>query len=259
MLEGKEILGANEQIDKKKNGLGGGNVGNTYRKKEEAEGSGEIGIGEKERNDKSGDDGIGQENMKPKDDTGDGSQKRGFSDEEEERKTPSSRKRRKGIEKGNEKGDGDVEVIEADELASQAHSKGHTSILQDKQGNLPKSDEIHHHKSVLAENYTLLTRTGLLAAIEIGMDTQDLRPLIENTISSVWETEKEFLGKGLKNCRTFLLYCVSEMESLGILTLAPGKTISDVESEAKRFGLLSDPALTSSATPGVVCKSRVIS
>ncbi|CAD6440083.1 a4df025e-5738-40a3-8726-fc1fe57100c5 [Sclerotinia trifoliorum] len=109
------------------------------------------------------------------------------------------------------------------------------------------------------DNYTNLTQTTLLAAVEIGTNIQDMREIIEQTISSIWVYEKRRIGRGDKTCRQFLMHCISEMESLGILSLLPGKSGFDLEREAKEFGMLSDPALNPAARRGRLWKSRIIS
>ncbi|APA07726.1 hypothetical protein sscle_03g024960 [Sclerotinia sclerotiorum 1980 UF-70] len=109
------------------------------------------------------------------------------------------------------------------------------------------------------DNYTNLTHTTLLAAVEIGTNIQDMREIIEQTICSIWVYEKRRIGRGDKTCRQFLMHCISEMESLGILSLLPGKSGFDLEREAKEFGMLSDPALNPGARRGRLWKSRIIS
>ncbi|KAF5879349.1 uncharacterized protein Bfra_006557 [Botrytis fragariae] len=107
-------------------------------------------------------------------------------------------------------------------------------------------------------NYTFVASSSLLAAIEIGTDIQDMREIIEETISTEWTTGRKKIAKGEKICREFLLKCVEELESVGVLSFRDGKGIGDVEREAEEFGLLSDPALNVGARRGRVWKSRVV-
>ncbi|KAF7941142.1 hypothetical protein EAE99_000779 [Botrytis elliptica] len=121
-------------------------------------------------------------------------------------------------------------------------------------------EDPHRSKNHDAEdnNHTFLTSSSLLAAIEIGTDIQDMREIIEETISTEWKTGRKKIAKGEKICREFLLKCVEELESVGVLSFKDGKGIGDVEREAEEFGLLSDPALNAAARRGRVWKSRVV-
>ncbi|KAF7907293.1 uncharacterized protein EAF01_004880 [Botrytis porri] len=119
----------------------------------------------------------------------------------------------------------------------------------------PRNSKNHDTKD---NNHTFLTSSSLLAAIEIGTDIQDMRSIIEETISTEWETGRKKIAKGEKICREFLLKCVEELESVGVLSFREGKGIVDVEREAEEFGLLSDPALNVAARRGRVWKSRVV-
>ncbi|KAF7957844.1 hypothetical protein EAE96_003413 [Botrytis aclada] len=116
----------------------------------------------------------------------------------------------------------------------------------------------HDPKDNNNHNHTFLTSSSLLAAIEIGTDIQDMRPIIEETISTEWEMGRKKIAKGEKICREFLLKCVEELESVGVLSFRDGKGVGDVEREAEEFGLLSDPALNVGARRGRVWKSRVV-
>ncbi|TGO20931.1 hypothetical protein BPAE_0255g00090 [Botrytis paeoniae] len=119
----------------------------------------------------------------------------------------------------------------------------------------PRNSKNHDAKD---NNHTFLTSSSLLAAIEIGTDIQDMREIIEETISTEWTTGRKKIAKGEKICREFLLKCVEELESVGVLSFRDGKGIEDVEREAEEFGLLSDPALNVAARRGRVWKSRVV-
>ncbi|KAJ8068741.1 hypothetical protein OCU04_002438 [Sclerotinia nivalis] len=160
--------------------------------------------------------------------------KRNFAEEEEE-KTLGNGKRVKVQGDRNEEEEGRVDQMKGESQASFA---------------TPDEKD---------DNYPSLTHTTPLAAVEIGTNIQDMREIIEQTISSIWGYEKRRIGRGDKTCRQFLLHCISEMESLGILSLLPGKSGFDLEREAKEFGMLSDPALNPGARRGRVWKSRIIS
>ncbi|KAM3157362.1 hypothetical protein ABEW05_002123 [Botrytis cinerea] len=115
-------------------------------------------------------------------------------------------------------------------------------------------DENHAHAPPSSSS----SSSSLLAAVEIGTDVQDMRTIIEQTIATEWETGRKKIAKGDKICREFLLKCVEELESLGVLSFKYGKGVEDVEREAEEFGLLSDPALNKGARKGRVWKSRVV-
>ncbi|TGO50372.1 hypothetical protein BCON_0185g00250 [Botryotinia convoluta] len=119
----------------------------------------------------------------------------------------------------------------------------------------PRNSKNHDTKD---NNHTFLTSSSLLAAIEIGTDIQDMRSIIEETISTEWETGRKKIAKGEKICRKFLLKCVEELESVGVLSFRDGKGMVNVEREAEEFGLLSVPALNVGARRGRVWKSRVV-
>ncbi|TEY80316.1 hypothetical protein BOTCAL_0039g00130 [Botryotinia calthae] len=139
------------------------------------------------------------------------------------------------------------------------HKKKKTVHWKDlEQNNEPNDPDGKPHDAKNDDDHTLPASSSLLAAVEIGTDVQDMRSIIEQTITTEWETGRKKIAKGEKICREFLLKCVEELESVGVLTFKEGKGVGDVEREAEEFGLLSDPALNKGARKGRVWKSRVV-
>ncbi|TGO14907.1 hypothetical protein BTUL_0047g00690 [Botrytis tulipae] len=154
----------------------------------------------------------------------------------------------------------DRSTKEAEENRKHKRNKTDDEEKQEKNDGLHDLKDPHHSKNhdTKDNNHTFLTSSSLLAAIEIGTDIQDMREIIEETISTEWTTGRKKIAKGEKICREFLLKCVEELESVGVLSFRDGKGIGDVEREAEEFGLLSDPALNVGARRGRVWKSRVV-
>ncbi|KAF7904477.1 hypothetical protein EAF00_001811 [Botryotinia globosa] len=154
----------------------------------------------------------------------------------------------------------DRRTREAEENRKHKRNKTDDEEKQEKNDGLRDREDPHHSKGhdTKDNSHTFLTSSCLLAAIEIGTDIQDMREIIEETISTEWTTGRKKIAKGEKICREFLLKCVEELESVGVLSFRDGKGIGDVEREAEEFGLLSDPALNVGARRGRVWKSRVV-
>jgi hypothetical protein len=91
----------------------------------------------------------------------------------------------------------------------------------------------------------------LIAAIAVGEDTKDYHGIIEQAVRDVW-TKTDVPGRKF-TCRTFVSDCIQELAQTGVVTLKGSS--STVEDEAKRIGMLSDPALSASAQRGRVWKS----
>ncbi|KAF7955061.1 uncharacterized protein EAE97_000320 [Botrytis byssoidea] len=154
----------------------------------------------------------------------------------------------------------DRSTKEVEENRKHKRNKTDDEEKQEKNDGLHDLEDPHHNKNhdTKDNSHTFLTSSSLLAAIEIGTDIQDMREIIEETISTEWTTGRKKIAKGEKICREFLLKCVEELESVGVLSFREGKGIGDLEREAEEFGLLSDPALNVGATRGRVWKSRVV-
>ncbi|TGO56685.1 hypothetical protein BOTNAR_0217g00010 [Botryotinia narcissicola] len=251
--------------------LGGDEEENMEGEKEEEDGKGNRDCGESGDSSKDsasqGEEPREDGDQQRADHEGEGEDRR-EDQKESKKKYEDKRKREPGdtghnsdeISDKHEQLESDRSTKEIEEDRKHKRNKADDEEKQEKNDGLHDPEDPHHNKNhdTKDNSHTFLTSSSLLAAIEIGTDIQDMREIIEETISTEWTTGRKKIAKGEKICREFLLKCVEELESVGVLSFREGKGIGDVEREAEEFGLLSDPALNVGARRGRVWKSRVV-